>query len=150
MRRPALLAALALAFVPSAGCTTITQVNGSERLTATALFTNLSAASDCAEGVDPDTGSPTSSTHHTLTTQGDAASLHEAGGMLGSLLAFAGKLLPVPPVPAARGVRAGALPSPSGSPAVTSCTGEHTVRTPADPVDHADQPELRALPGDRR
>jgi hypothetical protein len=133
---------LALAF---GGCTTITQTNGAESLTATSLFTNLSVASDCLESVDADTGLPTSATHHTLTTQGDAATLHEAGGILGALLQFAGKFVPGP-VPAARGVRPGATPSPAGSPAVTSCAGERTALTQADPVDHGSQPELLRVP----
>jgi hypothetical protein len=136
---------LALAF---GGCTTITQTNGPERLTATSLFTNLSVASDCLESVDADTGLPTSATHHTLTTQGDAATLHEAGGILGALLQFAGKFVPGP-VPAARGVRPGATPSPAGSPAVTSCAGERTALTQSDPVDHGSQPELLRAPEPR-
>jgi hypothetical protein len=144
MTRRATLALLALSLT---GCQHIETTNGAETLKATALFSTLNATSDCVQGVDPDTGTPTTATHPALTSAGDAAALHEAGGILGGLLAFAGKFIPAPaPLGDRAPGRVGATPSPAGSPAVTSCAGEHTALTPADPVDHGSQPELLRVP----
>lgn len=163
--------AFALLLPLASGCQHIVVADGAERLEATTLFGNLNVASDCVQGVDADTGLPTTSTHHTLTSSGDTATLHEAGGIFASALAFASKLipLPVPPVGAPPPGRMGATPSPAGSPAVTSCAGERTTRTPAgqqqsDAAPAADEalqrrlelaaraaddtPEIEAVPGD--
>jgi hypothetical protein len=114
-----------LASISLAGCAVLEQTNGDEHVKMTALFTNLTATSDCTQG-DPANGI-VSQTHHSITTAGDTATLHEAGGILGGLLAFAAKLLPVP-----AGVRdQGVVASPQGSPASTGCPGERTTQTPA-------------------
>lgn len=112
----------------TSGCVVLEQTNGDEHIKMTGLFTNLTASSDCTQG-DPNTGI-VSQTHHTLTSNGDTATLHEAGGILGGVLAFASKFIPAPGGPA---VRQEAVPSSEGSPAVTGCPGERTVRTPAQP-----------------
>lgn len=135
-------ATLVLLALPLTGCVVLEQTNGTEHVKMTGLFTNLTAASDCTQG-DPATGI-VSQTHHTLTSNGDTATLHEAGGIMGGILAFAAKFVPVPVPPV--GVREGAVPSPAGSPAVTGCPGEGTTLTPADPVDHGSQPELPRVP----
>jgi hypothetical protein len=122
-------AAIALSLV---GCVHIDQTNGDEHMSATGLFTNLTASSDCTQS-DPATGI-VSQTHHTLTSNGDTATLHEAGGIMGGLLAFAAKLIPIPGVPAGvrgNGQNQNAVPSPQGSPATTGCSGEKTTLTPA-------------------
>jgi hypothetical protein len=122
----------ALAAISLVGCVHIDQTNGDEHMSATGLFTNLTASSDCTQS-DPATGI-VSQTHHTLTSNGDTATLHEAGGIMGGLLAFAAKLIPIPGVPAGvrgNGQNQNAVPSPQGSPATTGCSGEKTTLTPA-------------------
>jgi hypothetical protein len=125
-------ATLALLALPLASCQHVTQRNGDETISATSVFTNINVASDCLQ-MDGD-GNILSQTHHTLTTSGDTATLHEAGSIFGSALAAVlakgatGGL-------AARGDgRMGAVPSPSGSPAVTGCSGEQTVSTRPQPA----------------
>jgi hypothetical protein len=127
-------AAIALLALPLASCQHVAQTNGDETISATSLFTNINIQSDCTQS-DGD-GNILSQTHHTLTTNGDTATLHEAGSIFGSALAFAGKFipLPVPPLAARQPGRMGAVPSPSGSPAVTGCSGEKTVSTRPQPA----------------
>lgn len=125
-------ATLALLALPLASCQHVVQRNGDETISATSVFTNINVASDCLQ-MDGD-GNILSQTHHTLTTNGDTATLHEAGSIFGSALAFAGKFIPLPVPPVAARGRMGAVPSPSGSPAVTGCSGEQTVSTRAQPV----------------
>jgi hypothetical protein len=118
----------ALAAVSLIGCVSLEQTNGDEHVKMVGLFTNLTAASDCTQG-DPATGL-VSQTHHTITSSGDTAALHEAGGIMGAILAFASKFIPIPPG-ARDDSRQGVVASPKGSPAATGCPGEKTTPTPA-------------------
>lgn len=125
----------ALAAVSLSGCQVLDEQWGDTHVKVTSLFQTLAVSSDCVQSVDPDTGVPTTATHRQITSSGDAATLHEAGGLAGQLLAFVARFIPspVPPVGARQPGRVGAAPSPAGSPAVTSCAGERTTSTPAAP-----------------
>jgi hypothetical protein len=118
----------ALAAISLVGCVSLEQTNGDEHVKMVGLFTNLTAASDCTQG-DPATGI-VSQTHHTITSNGDTATLHEAGSITAGILAFVAKFIPIPGVPAARDGQ-GVVASPQGSPAATGCPGERTTSTPA-------------------